>query len=121
MMISYECPQKNLYKKYIWLIYFWISIISNISKLFIDSRYSEINNKINQINQLARESFEEIGLELKQRLKCDIESMFDMLMQCEEDPSVYTDKDLKLNDNKKIANEKREKIFFIIVSMLFAK
>ena len=118
-MISYECPQKNF--KYIWFIYFWISIISNISKLFIDSRYSEINNKINQINQLARESFEEIGLELKQRLKCDIESMFDMLMQCEEDPSVYTDKDLKLNDNKKIANEKREKIFFIIVSMLFAK
>ena len=70
------------------------------------------------LEQLARESFEEIGRDLKQRRKRDTESMFDMLIQSEEDASVYTDKDLdvKLNENKKIANEKSEKVFVVVVS-----
>ena len=66
------------------------------------------------LEQIARESFEEIGRDLKQRRKRDTESMFDMLIQSEEDASIYTDKELdfKLNENKKIANEKSEKVCF---------
>ena len=79
---------------------------------------AELELKQAALEQLARESFDEIGRDLKQRRQRDTESMFDMLIESEQDASVYTHKelDVKLNENKKIANEKREKVFVVVFS-----
>ncbi len=65
-----------------------------------------------EIEEQSKKCFKEICKQLKHRRKVDTESFFHSLIDENEDTSIYNDKSLdeKLNENKKIARQKQEKV-----------